>query len=707
MSQIPDSLKLQIQQAYTTYLESRGLKARYGQKLMIAEIVKGLLETDQSSPIAVVEAGTGTGKTIAYLLAALPLAKHLGKKLVLSTATVALQEQIVLKDLPELLEHSGLSFDYALAKGRGRYLCLSKLDQCLQSDAQNPNMALYEDELALRVEPKTLELYRSFADAYIKGSWDGERDSWPDELSSQEWSGVTTDHRQCSNRRCSNFSGCCFYKARQGLDQADCIVANHDLVMADLSLGGGAILPEPDETLYVFDEGHHLADKALNHFNHQLRLHSWRNWLKSLPKSTSRMLKELREPDSLIRTLRPLESLVADLLELLQRLELPLQSMVLQIPDDDRNNRSDRNDNVRHIRFPEGIVPVEVLELAQQLDPRCRDLQLLLDSLTEKLKEAMAEPVHGIDQQLAERWFPTAGRLLARAEAARALWRSLVIKDKPGAPPQARWLSFHQTPEGEELELCCSPILAAETLNTGLWQRCGAAVVTSATLTALGQFEQLKMRSGIPADSRFAIVPSPFHYSEAAQLRLPQIKAAPHEVDAHDLEIAEELGRCLASDQSALVLFTSWRQMFKVRELVDPALADRILAQGDSSKQQLLIQHKQRVDDGEGSVLFGLNSFAEGVDLPGDYLKHVVIAKIPFAVPGRPVEKALDEWIRGQGGDPFMEVAVPDASVRLIQASGRLLRSESDTGIITILDNRLTTRRYGRALLAALPPFRR
>ncbi|MEH6651295.1 MAG: ATP-dependent DNA helicase DinG [Motiliproteus sp.] len=701
MSQIPTELKEQIQQAYSKYLESRGLKARYGQKLMIAEIVKGLLETDQSPPISVVEAGTGTGKTIAYLLAAIPLAKHLGKKLVLSTATVALQEQIVLKDLPELLEHSGLSFDYALAKGRGRYLCLSKLDQALQNGDQNPNLALYDDELALQVEPKTLELYRSFADAYIKGTWDGERDSWLDELTSVEWSGVTTDHRQCSNRRCSNFSGCCFYKARQGLDQADCIVANHDLVMADLSLGGGAILPEPDETLYVFDEGHHLADKALSHFNHQLRLHSWRNWLKSLTKTGNRMLKELREPESLVRTLKPLESLVAGLLELLQRLDLPLQQMVAQIPDDDRN------DDVRYVRFPDGVVPVEVLELAQQLEPRCRDLQLLLDSVTEKLKEAMAEPVHGIDQQLAERWFPTAGRLLARAEAARALWRGLVIKDKPGQPPHARWLSYHQSPEGEELELCCSPILAADTLNASLWQRCGAAVVTSATLTALGQFEQLKMRSGVPADSRFAIVPSPFHYAEAATLRLPQIKAAPNEVDAHDQQVAEELGRCLAPDQSALVLFTSWRQMFKVRELVKPALAERILAQGDSSKQQLLVQHKQRVDDGEGSVLFGLNSFAEGVDLPGDYLKHVVIAKIPFAVPGRPVEKALDEWIRGQGRDPFMEVAVPDASVRLIQASGRLLRSESDTGLITILDNRLTTRRYGRALLAALPPFKR
>jgi ATP-dependent DNA helicase DinG len=701
LSKIPSDLKQQIQQAYSGYLESRQLKPRYGQKLMIAEIIKGLLETDQNPPVCVVEAGTGTGKTVAYLLAMLPLAKHLGKKLVLSTATVALQEQIVLKDLPELLKHSDLSFDFVLAKGRGRYMCLSKLDQSLQADTQNPSMGLFEDELALRLEPKTLELYQSFADAYVKGTWDGDRDSWPQEVAADEWSGVTTDHRQCTNRRCSNFSACSFYRARQTLDQADCIVANHDLVMADLSLGGGAILPEPEETLYVFDEGHHLPDKALSHFNHQLRLNSWKGWLKQLPTTLKRMSKELHDPDVLTRMLKPLDLLVADVLELLQRLDLPLQALVAKIPEDNRR------EDVRYVRFPGGIIPAGIQSLAGQLEPRSRELQLQLDTLTERLKEAISEPVAGIDRESAERWYPTAGRLLARAEAAQALWRSMITPDKPGAAPQARWLSYHQSPEGEELELCCSPILAADTLAQSLWQRCGGAVVTSATLTALGQFEQLKMRSGIPAESRFAIVPSPFHYAQAAQLRLPQIKAAPNEVDAHDLAIAQELGRCLVADQAALVLFTSWRQMFRVRELVEPQLAARILAQGDCSKQEVLKRHRSRVDEGEGSVLFGLNSFAEGVDLPGDYLKHVVIAKIPFSVPGRPVEMALDEWVRAQGRDPFMEVAVPDASVRLIQACGRLLRSESDTGLVTILDNRLTTKRYGRALLAALPPFSR
>lgn len=701
MSEIPDHLKTEIQQAYSGYLESRGLKPRYGQKLMIAEIVKGLLETEQDPPVCVVEAGTGTGKTVAYLLAVLPLAKHLGKKLVLSTATVALQEQIVFKDLPELRQHSGLSFDFALAKGRGRYLCLSKLDQWLSSDAQNPTLALYEDELAMRLPAETLELYQELADSYIKGDWDGERDSWAEEIPHEVWSGVTTDHRQCTNRRCSNFSSCCFYKARNDLDQADCIVANHDLVMSDLSLGGGAILPEPEETLYVFDEGHHLADKALNHFYSQLRLNSWRSWIKQLPKTLKRMLKEMKEPETLVRGQAGLEPLIGDTLELLQRLDQPLQVLVAQLPDDDRR------DDSRHFRFPQGRVPSDILELARQLEPRAREMQLQLDTLTEKLKEAISEPISGIDKELAERWYPTVGRLLARAEGARSLWRALIAEDSSDQPPHARWLSFHQSPEGEELELCCSPILAAQTLHDQLWQRCGAAVVTSATLTALGRFDQLQLRSGVPGDSRFAVVPSPFNHQQAASLRIPNLKASPADPQAHDEAIADELERCLIEDEAALVLFSSWRQMLQVRDRLGASLADRVIAQGDQSKQALLKLHKQRVDDGEGSVLFGLNSFAEGVDLPGDYLRHVVIAKIPFSVPGQPVEKALDEWIREQGRDPFMEVAVPDASVKLIQACGRLLRAESDQGRITILDNRLTTRRYGRALLDALPPYRR
>ena len=146
--------------------------------------------------------------------------------------------------------------------------------------------------------------------------------------------------------------------------------------------------------------------------------------------------------------------------------------------------------------------------------------------------------------------------------------------------------------------------------------------------------------------------------------------------------------------------------MLDVYEGVAGSMADRLLMQGDYSKQEILRRHRERVDQGSGSVIFGLASFAEGVDLPGDYCRHVVIAKIPFAVPDSPLEAALAEWVESQGRNPFMEISVPDAALRLVQASGRLLRTETDTGRVTLLDKRVLTKRYGQAILDSLPPFK-
>jgi ATP-dependent DNA helicase DinG len=155
-----------------------------------------------------------------------------------------------------------------------------------------------------------------------------------------------------------------------------------------------------------------------------------------------------------------------------------------------------------------------------------------------------------------------------------------------------------------------------------------------------------------------------------------------------------------------LVLFSSKKQMLDVYEELPSEMQDKILLQGDASKQEMLVQHKQKIDQGEGSVLFGLASFAEGVDLPGNYCTHVIIAKLPFAVPDDPIEAALSEWIESRGGNAFMELTVPDASLKLIQACGRLLRTETDKGKISLLDRRIISKRYGKAILNSLPPFR-
>ncbi len=232
-------------------------------------------------------------------------------------------------------------------------------------------------------------------------------------------------------------------------------------------------------------------------------------------------------------------------------------------------------------------------------------------------------------------------------------------------------------------------------------------VVTSATLRALGRFDRFRMYSGIPDSARCDSVPSPFHYHQAGTVVIPAMSSDPGKAEEHTQELIALLPELMTIAQGTLVLFSSRRQMKDLFFGLDRDQRQRILLQDDYSKQELLRLHRERIDGDKNSVIFGLASLAEGIDLPGRYCEHVIIAKIPFSVPDHPVEAALAEWIEANGGNPFMDIAVPDAAVRLVQASGRLLRTEQDTGRITIMDRRLISRRYGQVLLDSLPPYRR
>src|SRR5690606_3624898 len=329
----------------------------------------------------------------------------------------------------------------------------------------------------------------------------------------------------------------------------------------------------------------------------------------------------------------------------------------------------------------------------------------LFTRLTELLKQAMdGEGSVGIASHQAEEWYPLFGSLLSRAQGNWELWTAFTTEDPEDSPPMARWLT---QAEFGDIEVNASPILAAETLRRNLWNVAYGALATSATLTALGTFDRFRMRAGLPRAAVTVSVPSPFRYDEAGVLRVPDLKADPRDVAAHTAAIIRELPALVEGARGTLVLFSSRKQMQDVFDGLDREWRRRVLIQGNLSKQETLNRHKARIDEGEPGVLFGLASFAEGVDLTGAYCEHVVIAKIPFAVPDDPVEAALAEWIEARGGNPFMEIAVPDASLRLVQACGRLLRTESDRGTVTLLDRRVVTQRYGKAILNALPPFRR
>ncbi|MBD9481857.1 ATP-dependent DNA helicase DinG [Pseudomonas sp. PDM14] len=710
---LSSELKSQIQGAYSRFLEAKSLKPRYGQRLMIAEIAKVLGaikhndegQRDGEAAVVAVEAGTGTGKTVAYALATIPIAKAAGKRLVVATATVALQEQIVHKDLPDLMRNSGLNFSFALAKGRGRYLCLSKLDMLLQEgEAQGATAQMFAEEgFRLDVDESSQKLFTGMIEKLAGNRWDGDRDSWAEELDDAVWSRLTTDHSQCTNRHCPNFQQCAFYKAREGMTKVDVIVTNHDMVLADLALGGGAVLPDPRETLYVFDEGHHLPDKAIGHFAHFTRLRSTADWLGQVEKNLTKLLAQNPLPGDLGRLIETVPEMAREL----RTQQQFMFSTCEQLADFKAGEDMEGRERPRH-RFVGGLVPEHLREQGIELKKGFARLTDVFTRLTELLKEAMdGEGAVGIASHQAEEWYPLFGSLLARAQGNWELWTAFTTEDPEDSPPMARWLTLAEGGALFDIEVNASPILAAETLRRNLWNVAYGALVTSATLTALSSFDRFRMRAGLPRAAVTAVVPSPFQHADAGVLRVPDLKADPRDAAAHTAAIIRELPGLVQGSRGTLVLFSSRKQMQDVFDGLDRDWRKRVFIQGNLSKQETLNKHKARVDSGEESVLFGLASFAEGVDLPGAYCEHVVIAKIPFSVPDDPVEAALAEWIEARGGNPFMEISVPDASLKLVQACGRLLRTESDRGTITLLDRRLVTQRYGKAILNALPPFRR
>jgi len=706
---LPEEVKKSIQSAYKELIANYSFTSRYGQRQMIATIANSLAKIDadnsdaDAAPICVVEAGTGTGKTLAYILGTLPVAKKLDLKVVLSTATVALQEQVVLKDLPDVLQGSKLDFTFAMAKGRGRYLCLAKLDSLLQgNDSLNAMLDLYGDDV-LPDLGESHDLYQSMLDEINKGLWQGDRDEWSEPLSDRQWRPVTVENSQCVGAKCSHFRHCFYFKARESMDDADCVVANHDLVLSDLALGGGVILPSPEGTIYIIDEAHHLPQKSTNHFAANARLKGGIAWLQQ----TAKMVSQISQQQELFAALP--EGLESETLQqLLSELEQKLQQAWLLFSQFfDEGVELNNYGNSSQYTFSQGAVPPEVQQLASSLTALFLRLTDKLSELQQQVK-AVLENGGGIEaRSSAESWFPLVGLLTNRADSQLKLWSSFASGDQQSGPPSARWLSLTDSAGNADISLASSPVLAAENLSTRLWEKCAAAVLTSATLSALGNFNVLKMRAGLPESTEYLSIPSPFDFERNAVLCIPRMRCVPTEVDKHTQAIIDNLPGLIDPGQAALMLFASRRQMQDVLEGLPEDFRQRVLCQDDFQKTQLLKYHRQQVDKGLGSVIFGLASFAEGVDLPGKYCTHVLIAKIPFSVPNDPVESTLSEWIEMQGQNAFMSLAVPEAAFRLVQACGRLLRNETDTGRITIFDERLVKKQYGKTILASLPPYNR
>ncbi|MCY4058667.1 MAG: ATP-dependent DNA helicase DinG [Gammaproteobacteria bacterium] len=680
---LTDELKATIQTAYSTWLGHRGFKARRGQRQMIADIARGLTENDR---LCVVEAGTGTGKTAAYCLAAIPIAKAQEKRVVISTATVALQEQVALRDLPDLKAHADLDFSFTIAKGRSRYVCLQRLDDRLNYDPEH-------DRLFGPPEAEHLATYRRLETAFDTGTWDGDLDNWADGVPPKAWMPVTNDRAGCHGRRCRYYHQCPVFRARADVADADVVVANHDLVLTDLRIGGGVVLPNPAETIFILDEAHHLPDKTRDQFTAHAALRGCADSLKQVASSIETMARRFDQPREVHRARERLADEAGGVEDLLAA----VGTIVGGLPFEPRDADTETH------RFPLGEVPEPLAEAAEPLGRSFGGVAAILDELSNDLDDVVEGNLDWPNAEQAESWRPTIGQLAGRAAGAEALFSDYGDSSSASA---ARWVTRGLEDRREEVELTSVPLMPGEILNDRLWSGCHAALATSATLCALGTFDRFRESAGLAGSVRESRIASPFDFERVATFSVPRMHAEPSASQDHTEEIASLLPELLRLEQSALVLFNSWWQFNAVVESLPDDLRSDCRLQGEASKQRLIRDHTQAIDQGQPSYLFGLASFAEGVDLPGDYCRHVIMARIPFAVPDDPVDQAVAEWLENQGRNPFMELSLPDASLRLVQACGRLIRNENDQGRITLLDRRIRTRRYGESLLAALPPYR-
>lgn len=637
------------------------------------EMINMVSDTLSHGGIATVEGPCGTGKSLGYMVGAIPFALKKKKKVVISTATTALQGQIMAKDLPLLTQHGKLNISYALAKGRSRYLCLEKLSHEIASGSDK--LTHFQNRL--------------------KKGWNGDIDELDGGVDKSLWHQVNCDAYSCTKQQCIHYNDCAFFKARKAVNDADVIVANHDMVFSDIKTDG-AVLPPVEETIYIFDEAHHLPDKGKNQFTFEFRLREVAPNLLNLVKLLSDYpLKE----SEFAKAREEINKLAKACVNKSNKL---LESLTAVKPSTFQSNG-----NADVWRFPHGNIPARLTAAIDSWLTQFDQLYTATNSVIEYLRNYNDRSQVSYDDYM--EFYSDAGKVIGVVERINYTLKTLAAAGDSNSVPRAYWIERILDHENIDFRLVTSPIDVSRHLRHYIWNKCYGAVVTSATITSFGNFNYFAKACGLNGvkGAKYLKLEPHFDFEKQGYLIVPVMKADPKAADAHTAEIIESLPRMLATDGGNLVLFASRKQMEAVYDGMPEKVQKAILKQGSMSKPAILATHKANVESGKPSTIFGLASFAEGIDLARRLCVRVFIAKLPFSVPTSPQELATNEWITAQGGNPFQEVTLHEATTVLKQQVGRLIRTDDDHGEVVVLDKRLLTKGYGKYILDALPPFKR
>jgi ATP-dependent DNA helicase DinG len=597
----------------------------------------------------IVEAGTGTGKTLAYLLPAL----RTGQRVIISTGTKALQDQLYFRDVPFLETLLG-ELRVCYMKGRANYLCRHKLT-------------------ALRTQPilsglEEIDQFRQVAE-WEKETETGDRaelSGMPE--SSALWQKLDARTEACLGPTCPDYGRCFITEMRRKALESDIIIVNHHLFFADIAVkreAGGApdagILPEA--AAVIFDEAHELEDVASSYFG--------------LSVSNLRFEELARDTEALTRGKAGAGGLPALTQQLRERARLFFAG--LPMTGDGRQPFTERE---------------EFLETSGDLYMAVRATLRLLEAELDRLTEIEEAP--GLKKRVA-RLRSELEFLLESSASNMVYWMERRLSG--GTDRSTARGAFHS--QARTTFLQATPIDVSELLHEQVFEQIPTVVLTSATLTVQGGFEHIRRRLGL-SEARELVVASHFRYGEQALLYLP-----PEMPDPRDPEFPEAAARCIQrvleiTRGRAFCLFTSYAQMRDLYERLMPVLDFPILLHGTAPRKALLDEFRETPN----AVLFGTSSFWQGVDVQGESLSCVIIDRLPFAVPSDPVVAARMRLIEESGGKPFFDYQVPTAVLTLKQGFGRLIRSLEDRGALVLLDPRVRTKRYGQTFLASLPPYR-
>ena len=626
---------------------------RQEQLQMAHEVARAFTASDH----LIVEAGTGVGKSFAYLIPAISLALKSEQKVVISTNTISLQEQLVTKDIPFLQRVLPRDFNVVLAKGRRNYLSRRRLK----------NLMSYERGLF-----DTREEVEEIAEieAWVDQTVDGSRADLPWQPQPQVWDKVASDRDNCLGRNCETYDICFYFKARREMYNADLLIVNHHLLFSDLAIrkdseAGMSVLPDYD--YLIIDEAHHLEATATNHASIDFSNTRVKWLLDSLynERSEDGLAEQFDSPH--LKTQVEIARQQANIL-----FRTIAEAVQEEIGSDDSGNTLTPRIHKRN--FVSNVLDTPLSEIEKILK-RLRD-----DAMTDD------------DEQ----------EIIAHQHYCQRLRDQLDMIIRQSDPNYVYWAEISTRGRAPRILLNATPANVNQMLQDHLFTVKNSVVMTSATLSTNRNFAYFKKRVGI-SECRELLVYSPFDFRRQVQIHIPRNMPHPN---SHRFvpAVIEKIKHYLKlTHGKAFVLFTSYKMMDEVYDAVAPDLAEigieTFKQGGELSRTAMLQAFREDID----SVLFGTSSFWEGVDVRGTSLSNVIITRLPFEVPTHPVMEARVKQIKEEGGNEFVEFSLPEAILRLKQGFGRLIRTQTDEGIVVILDPRIRTANYGKQFLESLP----